>query len=214
MSFYVCLKFSGKHILFGFCIYCTMMNYVWTAIAVISFLLAIINNRTSELTKGILDGAQNTVNICLHLLGILTLWNGMGEIISVSGLDKKTEKIMSFFTKRIFPTYRNSSANSAICANITANLLGLGNAATPLGIEAMKRMKEYSGNSYADNETVRFVVINSAALTLIPTNIAALRTAAGSEAPFSILIPVWLSGITALAAGLIAEKILSKRWKL
>ena len=143
----------------------------------------------------------------------MALWNGITEIMTESGLHKKIEKLLSPLMRLLFPSYGKTPAGEAICGNITANLLGLGNAATPLGIEAMKRIKAQSGNSFADNETVRFVVINSASLTLIPSSIAALRRLSGSSSPFSILVPVWLSGMLSLAVGLIFEKILSKRWK-
>lgn len=178
-----------------------------------SFVCAIIKGSMAELTGGILEGAQNAVRISLTLLGSMSLWNGLSEIISRSGLNKIIEKLLSPFTKLIFPYYYGTSAGSAISANITANLLGLGNAATPLGIEAMRRIKEENKSNTADNETVRFVILNSAALTLIPTTVATLRAAAGSTEPFSIIVPMWITGIISLTAGLSAEKILSKRWK-
>lgn len=191
-----------------------MMNYVWAFLLAFSFIVSIFSGSTAALSKGLLDAASSAVETALRLLGTMALWNGITEIMSQAGLDKKLQRFLSPLMRLIFPTYKNTPAGSAICANITANLLGLGNAATPLGIEAMRRIKEMNGSDKADNETVRFVVINSAALTLIPTTTAALRSAAGSESPFSIILPVWLTGITALFVGLIAEKILSKRWKL
>ena len=190
-----------------------MMNYIWAFICAAAFIFSIITDNTAGLSNAILSGAADAVNIGIKLLGTLLLWNGLMEIVTESGLDKKTAAILSPVIKIIFPFYRNTPAEKAVCANITANLLGLGNAATPLGIEAMRRMKEADGDLTASDSMVRFVVINSAALTIIPSTTAALRAASGSEAPFSILIPVWLTGITALIVGLIAEKLLSKRWK-
>lgn len=189
------------------------MNYVWAAICAFSLIVSLITNNTAALSKSILSGAADAVEISLKLLGTLLFWNGLMEIVTQSGLHKKIEKLLSPVMKLLFPKYQGTPAGASVCANITANLLGLGNAATPLGIEAMRRMKEYSGEEYADNEMIRFVVINSAALTIIPATTASLRAAAGSSSPFSILIPVWLTGITALIFGLIAEKLLSKRWK-
>jgi spore maturation protein A len=190
-----------------------MMNYIFAAAVCISLITSLFTGNTAALSEGLLEGAQNAVSIAIKLLGTMALWNGITEIMTESGLHKKIEKLLSPLMKLLFPTYKNTPAGEAICSNITANLLGLGNAATPLGIEAMKRIKAQSGSNFADDEAVRFVVINSAALTLIPTSIAALRRLSGSEAPFSILIPVWLTGILSLAVGLIFEKILSKRWK-
>ncbi len=191
-----------------------MMNYIFAFSAVISFVTALFSGNGDILSQGIIEGASNAVSIAIKLLGTMALWNGITEILTESGLHKKIEKLLSPVTRLIFPKYHGTDAGSAICSNITANLLGLGNAATPLGIEAMRRIKAQSGNNFADNETVRFVVINSAALTLIPTSIAALRKSAGSSSPFSIIIPVWITGILSLTAGLLCEKILSKRWKL
>ncbi len=179
----------------------------------LSFVCAIITGRVPELSKGILEGAKNAVQIAITLLGAMCFWNGISEIASLSGFNKIIDKILSPVIKLIFPKYSKTSAASAISANITANLLGLGNAATPLGIEAMRRMKEANGSDTADSEMVRFVIINSAAITLIPTTVASLRAAAGSEDPFSILIPVWITGIVSLTVGLLTEKLLSKRWK-
>lgn len=190
-----------------------MMNYIWAGIIALSFIVSLITHNTAALSKGILDAASQAVTISLKLLGAMTLWNGLMEIVTVSGLDKRLEGLMSPVIRLLFPSYYGTPAGSAICANITANFLGLGNAATPLGVEAMRRMKACSGDNTADNEMVRFVVINSAALTFIPTTQAALRSAAGSEAPFSVTVPIWLTGITALAVGLVTERILSKGWK-
>lgn len=190
-----------------------MMNYIWALICAVSLIFSIITNNTAELSRAVLSGASNAVNIALRLLGSLLLWNGLSEIVVRSGLEKIQARLLAPFINLIFPDYRNTPAADAICSNITANLLGLGNAATPLGIEAMRRMKEADGTTDASNGMVRFVVINSAALTLIPATTASLREAAGSKAPFSIIIPVWLTGVSALAVGLILEKLLSKRWK-
>ena len=191
-----------------------MMNYIFALSVVVSFVTALLTGSGAALSDGILQGAQNAVSIGIKLLGTMALWNGITEIMTESGLHKKIEKLLSPLMRLIFPTYHSTPAGEAVCSNITANLLGLGNAATPLGIEAMRRIRAQSGNTAADNETVRFVVINSASLTLIPTSIAALRRLAGSTEPFSILIPVWLTGILSLSVGLLCEKILSKRWKI
>ncbi len=178
-----------------------------------AFICALFTGNMSSLSAGILEGAKKSVETALTLLGTMCLWNGISEIATRSGFSKIYEKLLSPLIKLIFPRYSKTDAAEAISANITANLLGLGNAATPLGIEAMRRMKEASGSDVPDDETVRFVIINTAAVTLIPTTVASLRSAEGSSEPFSVLVPIWITGIISLCAGLIAEKILSKRWK-
>lgn len=189
------------------------MNYIWFGIIAFSFVCSILTGNTAELSKSVLDAAVNAVNIALRLLATMCLWNGLMEIAVKSGLTTFTDRLIFPVVKLIFPGYSKTQAASAICSNITANLLGLGNAATPAGIEAMRRMKKLSGGNAADSEMIRFVILNSAAITLIPTSVSALRAAAGSSSPFSVLIPVWCTGITALCFGLLAEKLLSKRWK-
>ena len=177
---------------------------------VISFIFAAINNTMGELSSAVLQGAADAVSFCIKLLGTVCLWNGLMEIAKRSSLTAKIEKLMSPLLKLLFPRYSGTDAVSPIAANITANLLGLGNAATPMGVQAMQRMKHHSSSSVADSEMIRFVIINSAALTLIPTTVAALRQQMGSKQPMSVMLPVWLSGIAALSAGLLAERILSK----
>lgn len=180
---------------------------------ILSFICAIMTGRMPDLSKGILEGAKNAVQTAITLLGAMCFWNGITEILSRTGLDKIINKILTPVIKRIFPRYSRTDALSAISANITANLLGMGNAATPLGTEAMRRMQKINGSDSADSEMIRFVVINSASLTLIPSTVAVLRAQAGSKDPFSILVPVWITGIISLSAGLLTEKLLSKRWK-
>ncbi len=189
------------------------MNLIFALSFIISLFVAVLTGNTAALSSGLLEGAGNAVTIALRLLGALSLWNGISEIISRSGLHKKIERLLSPLIRLIFPTLHGTPAGQAVSMNITANLLGLGNAATPLGLEAMRRIKAQTKKDFADTEAVRFVVINSAALTLIPATVASLRASAGSTAPFSILIPVWLSGLLSLASGLLAERLLSKRWK-
>ena len=190
-----------------------MMNYIWAFIFVFSIIAAIATNNISALSEALLSGAANAVSIAIKLLGTMLLWNGLMEIITESGLNKIIERLLSPLMRLLFPRFYKTDAGTSISANITANLLGLGNAATPLGIEVMRRMRNISGNNTADNEMIRFVVLNSAALTLIPATTATLRASMGSSSPFSVLIPVWLTGITSLIFGLLAEKVLSKRWK-
>lgn len=197
------------NIFLPFLIYGNMMNYIFALSLIISLLTAVLSGNTEALGAGLLKGASDAVSLAVKLLAALSLWNGISEIMLRSGLHKKIERLLSPFMKLIFPTLHRTPAGEMISMNITANLLGLGNAATPFGIEAMKRIRRHTGSDAADSETVRFVVINSAALTLIPATVAALRAAAGSTAPFSILLPVWCSGLCALTAGLISEKILS-----
>lgn len=190
-----------------------MMNFVWLFMICFSLVCAVINGNTSQLSASVLNGASNAVNLCIKILGSICLWNGLMNIARESGLVKKIEKLLFPVLKFIFPNYSKTDAISAISANITANLLGLGNAATPLGIEAMRRMKNFNGSQTADREMIKFVILNSAALTLIPTTVAVLRQNAGSKSAMSVIFAVWVSSVVSLAAGLVGEKILSRFFK-
>lgn len=194
-------------------IYCAMMNYIWTALITAALIGGILTGNLENVSSSVLSGAGDAVSLILKILGSICLWNGMLNIMVKSGFDNKINKILSPIIKKLFPNYFKTDAGKSITANITANLLGLGNAATPLGIEAMKRMKKQSGKDTADNEMIRFVIINSAALTLVPTTVAAIRQAAGSEKPMSIIIPVWISGILSLLIGLLVQKLIIGRGK-
>ena len=164
-------------------------------------------------SAAIISSGADAVNLCVRLLGMLCLWNGLMSIAEKSGLTEKIGKILSPALKLIFrESKRNSSILSAISMNITANLLGLGNAATPLGIEAMRRLQEENGKSpVASDDMIRFVVINSAALKIIPTTVSVIRQNYGAADPMDIIPAVWLSSAAALAAGIIITEILHKR---
>ena len=181
-------------------------------IILISVVCAIFTGNVPSLTEAAISGGTRAVTVAFSLLPMMCLWCGIMKVAEQGGILKAFSRLLSPLLRLIFPkTAKSGEGLNEISTSLSANVLGIGNAATPLGIEAMRRIKDQSGSSLADNETVRFVVINSAALTLLPTTVAALRASAGSTAPFSIIIPVWLTGGCALAMGLLSEKLISKR---
>ena len=189
-----------------------MMNYVWGAMVVFSFISACFSGNMQSLSDSVVNGGQDAISLVIKLTGMMCLWGGVMKIAEKSEL---TKVICSLLRPLFSLLYKNVEKDSptarAMSMNITANLLGLGNAATPLGLEAMRRMQEANPDkSKATDDMVVFVVMNSAAMRLIPTTVATLRTQFGSASPMEIMPATWLSTLMSLLAGVTVAKILSK----
>lgn len=190
-----------------------MMNYIWGGMILLSVLAAVLTGRTEAVAQGALDGAKASVEMALSLLGMMCFWSGLLEIAKRAGLTEKVARLLRPLTRLLFPRLRpDSPAVSAMVMNITANLLGLSNAATPLGLAAMAELDRINPKKgTASDEMCLFVVINTASLSLLPTTVITLRGAAGSQDPFGILVPVWICSVFALMVGVCAAKILARR---
>ena len=189
-----------------------MMNYIWTFLIVFSLISAIYYGNIGELSSGVINSGNTAVNLCISLLGTFCLWNGIMNVAEKSGLSKAFAKFLSPVLCRIFKGIKHDDkALLPISLNISSNLLGLSNAATPLGIEAMKRLAESNKNkTVPDNNMVLFVVMNTAALRLIPTTVAALRAKHQSENPLEIILPSIITSVTALTIGMLTAKIFER----
>lgn len=186
------------------------MSWIWTFFLLLSLICACLTNQVSALSSAVLDGSGQAVRLILSLAGPLCLWSGLTRVISDIGLTEGLSRLLSPLLARLFPrAWSNSSAREALCGNLCANLLGLGNAATPLGIQAARQMAD--GTDTASDELCRLVVLNTASLQLLPTTVAAVRASQGAAAPFDILPAVWLTSLCAVTVGLLAAKGLS-RW--
>lgn len=185
------------------------MNYIWALLMLISIFCAFTTGRMSILSNSILTGASKAVELVMSLLGAMALWTGLMKIAEKSGITDLLSKLFYPILKIIFPQYtKDSKVSKAISMNMTANLLGLGNASTPFGLNAIKEMSKLNNNSStASNSMVMFVVINTACLQLIPTSLIVLRQKYNSQDAFSILPLLWVISITALIIGIIAAKI-------
>lgn len=191
------------------------MNYIWTFLIVFSLISAIYYGNMGELSSGVINSGNTAVNLCISLLGTFCLWNGIMNVAEKSGLSKAFAKFLSPVLCRIFKGIKHDDeALLPISLNISSNLLGLSNAATPLGIEAMKRLAESNKSKTApDNNMVLFVVMNTAALRLIPTTVAALRAKHQSENPLEIIPPSIITSVTALTIGILTAKIFERIFK-
>ena len=192
-----------------------MMSVIFVVMIVCSFVFAVLTGRVDALSTAALTEAQRAVELVISLLGIYCLWGGIMQVAEDSSVTKKLSKFMSPVTKKLFKGIKSDGeAMGAISMNIVANLLGLGNAATPLGIDAMEKLqKEERPNGIATNNMALFVVMNTASLQLIPTTTAMLRSAAGSETPLDILPAVWLASLVSVLIGIAVAKGLEKLWK-
>lgn len=186
-----------------------MMNHIWPLMIVISFVSSIITGRVPELSKAIIQGGQDAVELLIRLLSMLCLWGGVMEIAQQSGITKTLSRVMKPILKLIFPSLKKENyALEAISMNVTANVLGLGNAATPLGLESMRRLQQLNKNTeVASDEMVVFVVMNTAAMHIIPTTVATLRSQYGSENPMEIMPASILTSVCALGVGIAVAKI-------
>ena len=195
------------------------MSYIFGAMIALSFLYAVISGNLSVLSSGIPEAATSAVELLISISGMLCMWSGFMRIAKDCGLIDKLARLFAPILKRLYPDVApESDAFRYISMNISANLLGLGNAATPLGLSAMRELRRINDSDTASDSMVTFVVMNTASIQLIPTTVAALRKSYGSQQPFDILLCVWMTSVTALAVGLISSRIitiLSRRraWK-
>lgn len=186
-----------------------MMNYVLPIMFILSFVSAIITGRMSELSAAVIEGGQSAVELLLNLVAMMCLWGGIMEVADKSGVTSVFSKFFEPLMKLIFPRLRKEKyALEAISMNVTANVLGIGNAATPLGIEAMKRLQQINPDtSRASDEMVVFVVMNTAAMRLVPTMVATLRGQYGSGEPMAIMVPTLLTTLCAMVIAVTMAKI-------
>ena len=165
------------------------------------------------LSAAALSGCGEAVSLVIALTGMLCLWSGLMEIARRCRLTEALARLLHPLTRWLFPTVpQGSPAMQAICMNLSANLLGLGNAATPLGIRAARRMARGTDGT-ADDELCRLVVLNTASIQLLPSTVAAIRAGLGCAAPLDILPAVWLSSAISVTAGLLAARLLQRVWR-
>ncbi len=186
-----------------------MMGWIWCGMLFCSIIAAIISGDLGALTPSALRGAGEAVQLCIALAGPLCLWSGVAKVMEKAGLIEKIGRLLHPIFCRVFPVAsRNRTTLGYLTANVSANLLGLGNAATPMGISAIRQMAQ---GERASDEMCLLIVLNSASVQLLPTTVAALRSSLRAEAPFDILPAVWLTSVCSVTAGLMAAKVL-RRW--
>lgn len=190
-----------------------LMSWIWVSMALLSVAAAALLGNGAALSGAVLEGAQSAVTLIIGMAGAICLWTGVGRVMEVAGITTVLSKLLSPVLNRLFPDTRQDQVLSQhLSANICANILGLGNAATPMGILAAQRMAASGKPGIASNQLCRLVVLNTASIQLIPTSVAAVRLAAGSASPFDILPAVWLTSLCSAGVGLTAAWLMGKLW--
>lgn len=189
------------------------MSGIWTGMIVISLVCALVTGRGTEMAAAAMEGASAGVELCLSMAGALCLWMGVMEVLRRAGAMGALSRLLRPVLGRLYPDFaRDDGVMDAISANVSANLLGLGNAATPLGLDAARRMSRRTPGVASDSLCM-LVVCNTASIQLIPTTVAAVRAGAGSSAPFDILPTVWLASALSVTAGILAARLFARLWR-
>lgn len=189
------------------------MTVIWTGMLVLSVLCGLGTGREAEVAAAAIEGASAAVELCLSIGGMLCLWSGVMEVMRRSGLADRLSRLLGPVLRLLFPQWaEDQETMDSIAANVSANLLGLGNAATPLGIQAARRMSRRSPGVASDGLCM-LVVCNTASIQLIPTTVATVRAAAGCAAPFDILPAVWLASTASVGVGILACKVFARLWE-
>lgn len=189
-----------------------LMSLIWAGMIALSLLAAFYTG--APLAPAVSQGAQAGVTLAISLAGSICLWSGVGKLMEASGAMHKLSRLLRPLLTKLFPSSQNDSPLSGhLSANVCANLLGLGNAATPMGIQAAQRLALQSKNGIATDELCRLIVLNTASIQLIPATVAAVRSSLGCQSPFDILPAVWVTSFCSAGLGVVAAWILGKLWK-
>lgn len=187
-----------------------VMNWVWAVLVATSVVCAAVGGRAAALSAAVMQGAQAGVTLAISIAGSLCLWAGIERAMEKLGLTAVLARLLRPAMNRLFPSTREDAALSgALSTNICANFLGLGNAATPPGIEAARCLAARSPGRASD-ELCRLIVLNTASIQLIPANVAAVRSSLGCGSPFDILPAVWITSLCSAGLGLAAAWVLGR----
>lgn len=185
-----------------------VMSWIFTGMVALSIFCSLLSGSDTSLAAAALQGAQSGVTLTISLAGAICLWSGVGRLMDAIGLTDKLSHLLSPALRRLFPSARTDPGLARdLSANICANFLGLGNAATPMGVRAAKRLNR---DGRASHELCRLIVLNTASIQLIPTNVAAVRSALGCRSPFDILPAVWITSLLSAGLGVTAAYLLGK----
>lgn len=188
-----------------------MLNIVWITMLLASFIYSFFAGTTADMTGAIFESCSGCVSFILKTGAIMIMWSGFMNVASQSGLTYKLSKLMSPLITFVFKGVgRGSEDEKLISTNLSANMLGLSNAATPLGIAAMKKLSEKSKNGIATNNMCMLAVINCASLQLVPSTLIALRSAEGSASPADITVPIWIASSATVVFAVLITKIFER----
>ena len=190
-----------------------MLNKIWPAFIIISFIYAIFVGNIDAINQSIFESCEQAIELTITLLGTICLWNGIMQIACNTSFIKKITKLLLPIMRFLFPDiHPGDKAYEEMSMNIVANIFGLGNASTPLGLKAMKTLQEKNQKKDTlSNSMAMFIILNTASIQIIPTTVIAIRNSLGTSNPTGFILPVWISSICALMAGIISAKIFMKK---
>lgn len=188
-----------------------IMGWVWIGFLGLSIGASVLLGTGNALASALMEGAQAGITLAISIAGSICLWSGLGTLMEHTGVTGLLSRLLKPLLHRVFPSTRQDALlGNALSANICANFLGLGNAATPMGVAAAKRLRK---DDHATDELCRLIVLNTASIQLIPANVAAVRASLGCQTPFDILPAVWISSIASAGLGVAAAWLLGRVWK-
>lgn len=189
------------------------MGIIWLGMLALAVVSAVGGGAVGDLTAAAMEGAASAITLCISLAGALCLWSGLAKVMEVGGLTQRLGRLVAPLLRRLFPeAARDETTLGCLTANLSANLLGLGNAATPMGVAAVKRMKKSIRRNEATDEMCLLIIMNSASVQLLPTTVAAVRASLGAATPFDILPAVWLTSAASVGVGIAAARGLRRFW--
>lgn len=190
-----------------------MLNKIWPFFIIISFIYGIYSGNIFNINNAIFESTNQTVELCLTMFGTLCLWNGIMKIATETSLIEKLTKFLKPLISFIFPKIKNDKKISKeISMNMVANILGLGNASTPLGLKAMDSMQKINTDkSKLSDSMAMFILVNTASLQIIPTTVISIRSSLGSENPTKIIFAVWVATVVAFVTAILGGKLLIKK---
>lgn len=190
-----------------------VMSFIWTGMVAVSLIAAAVLGNGSILSAAVPKGAQAGITLAMSMAGSICLWTGVGRLMEQAGITGKLSKLLRPLLGRIFPaTKADPQLENYLSSNVCANFLGLGNAATPMGIQAAQRLAQ-GRKGVASDELCRLIVLNTASIQLIPANVAAVRAGLGCASPFDILPAVWITSLCSAGLGVTAAWLLGKVWR-
>lgn len=188
-----------------------VMSYIFTGILLVSIMFSAITGQGSQLAAAVPAGADAGIKLAISMAGSICLWSGVGKLMERIGLTQVLSRLLHPLLIRLFPgTKTDPLLAGDLSANICANILGMGNAATPMGIRAVRRMVDPQRPRVATDQMCRLIVLNTASIQLIPVSVAAIRSGLGCATPFDILPAVWVTSLCSAALGLLAAIVLGK----
>lgn len=191
-----------------------VMSWIFTALVAVALVASVFTGKGAELAAAIPKGAQAGMTLAISLGGSICLWTGVGKVMEKAGFTAYLSRLLSPVLKKVFPSTKQDAALAGhLSANICANFLGMGNAATPMGILAAQRLASKRKDGIACNELCRLIVLNTASIQLIPATVAAARASLGCQTPFDILPAVWVTSVCSAGVGLFAAFLLGRVWR-